>query len=151
MSIHAFVGRRCFVVGALQTINLIDRMPMQQDHQQTTPVGFEPTRGDPIGLAGRRLSRSAKVSLQSWPPIQIARAILQRNERTLSAKIGRKQKMAVKHQVADADAEITRPCGLMDKALVFGTKDCRFESCQGQMHIRAMPQTSSARAKWKKT
>ena len=27
-----------------------------------TPVGFEPTRGDPIGLAGRRLSRSAKVS-----------------------------------------------------------------------------------------
>ena len=30
--------------------------------QQTTPVGFEPTRGDPIGLAGRRLSRSAKVS-----------------------------------------------------------------------------------------
>ena len=30
---------------------------------QTTPVGFEPTRGDPIGLAGRRLSRSAKVSV----------------------------------------------------------------------------------------
>ena len=28
----------------------------------STPVGFEPTRGDPIGLAGRRLSRSAKVS-----------------------------------------------------------------------------------------
>ena len=26
---------------------------------------------------------------------------------------------------------IQRPCGLMDKALVFGTKDCRFESCQG--------------------
>ena len=25
----------------------------------------------------------------------------------------------------------TRPCGLMDKALVFGTKDCRLESCQG--------------------
>ena len=24
------------------------------------------------------------------------------------------------------------PCGLMDKALVLGTKDCRFESCQGQ-------------------
>ena len=30
--------------------------------QQTTPVGFEPTRGDPIGLADRHLSRSAKVS-----------------------------------------------------------------------------------------
>ena len=27
-----------------------------------TRVRFEPTRGDPIGLAGRRLSRSAKVS-----------------------------------------------------------------------------------------
>ena len=26
---------------------------------------------------------------------------------------------------------ISWPCGLMDKALVFGTKDCRFESCQG--------------------
>ena len=32
-------------------------------HHKTTPVGFEPTRGDPIGLAGRRLNRSAKVSL----------------------------------------------------------------------------------------
>ena len=31
-------------------------------HFKSTPVGFEPTRGDPIGLAGRRLSRSAKVS-----------------------------------------------------------------------------------------
>ena len=40
-----------------------------QSLQQTTPVGFEPTRGDPIGLAGRRLSHSAKVSLwhaKSW-------------------------------------------------------------------------------------
>ena len=25
------------------------------------------------------------------------------------------------------------PCGLMDKVLVFGTKDCRFESCQGHL------------------
>ena len=24
----------------------------------------------------------------------------------------------------------------MDKALVFGTKDCRFESCQGQYHCQ---------------
>ena len=29
---------------------------------KSTPVGFEPARGDPIGLACRRLSRSAKVS-----------------------------------------------------------------------------------------
>ena len=27
------------------------------------------------------------------------------------------------------------PCGLMDKALVFGTKDCRFDSCQGHLSI----------------
>ena len=31
----------------------------------TTPVGFEPTRGDRIGLAGRRLNHSAKVSHDS--------------------------------------------------------------------------------------
>ena len=43
-------------------------------HLQTTPVGFEPTRGDPIGLAGRRLSRSAKVSLQTT----VAAAAVQR-------------------------------------------------------------------------
>ena len=30
---------------------------------RTTPAGFEPTLGDPIGLAGPRLNHSAKVSL----------------------------------------------------------------------------------------
>ena len=30
----------------------------------------------------------------------------------------------------------SRPCGLMDKALVLGTKDCRFESCQGHVFMR---------------
>ncbi len=34
--------------------------------RSATPVGFEPTRGYPIGLAGRRLNHSAKVS--SKPP-----------------------------------------------------------------------------------
>ena len=29
----------------------------------TTPVGFEPTRAEPTGLAGRRLNHSAKVSV----------------------------------------------------------------------------------------
>ena len=33
---------------------------------KATPVEFEPTRGDPIGLAGRRLNRSAKVALLCW-------------------------------------------------------------------------------------
>ena len=37
----------------------------QRSNAETTPVGFEPTRGDPIGLAGRRLNRSAKVSLRA--------------------------------------------------------------------------------------
>ena len=34
-------------------------------------MGFEPTRGDPIGLAGRRLNHSAKVSLPTlgWSSI----------------------------------------------------------------------------------
>ena len=36
--------------------------PIACSRHESTPVGSEPTRGDPIGLAGRRLSRSAKVS-----------------------------------------------------------------------------------------
>ena len=35
-----------------------------------TPVGLEPTRGDPIGLAGRRLSHSAKVSTATAEPLK---------------------------------------------------------------------------------
>ena len=37
-----------------------------------TPVGFEPTRGDPIGLAGRRLSHSANVAML---PIDVCRYV----------------------------------------------------------------------------
>jgi hypothetical protein len=33
-----------------------ERIPHAVARQQTTPVGFEPTRGEPIGLAGRRLA-----------------------------------------------------------------------------------------------
>ena len=39
-----------------------DELARVIETKQTTPVGFEPTRGDHIGLAGRRLSHSAKVS-----------------------------------------------------------------------------------------
>ena len=39
---------------------------------KSTPVGFEPTRGDPIGLAGRRLGRSAKVSSGHQCPTECA-------------------------------------------------------------------------------
>ena len=34
----------------------------QHAMQTATPMGFEPTRAEPIGLAGRRLNHSAKVS-----------------------------------------------------------------------------------------
>ena len=43
-----------------------DQVPSTSVH--ATPVGFEPTRGDPIGLAGRRLSHSAKVSMMTSRP-----------------------------------------------------------------------------------
>ena len=35
-------------------------------------MGFEPTRGDPIGLAGRRLNHSAKVSLNFLKSCRLA-------------------------------------------------------------------------------
>ena len=37
--------------------------------KESTPVGFEPTRGNSIGLAGRRLDRSAKVSSDYSTPM----------------------------------------------------------------------------------
>ncbi len=49
-----------------------DGSPLTVDHRDarrqaaTTLVGFEPTRGDPIGFAGRRLSHLAKVSFGRW-------------------------------------------------------------------------------------
>ena len=49
----------------------------------TTPVGFEPTRGDPIGLAGRRLNHSAKVSLMlCFPNVTSSRQGRQRIQRS---------------------------------------------------------------------
>ena len=52
-------------------VSVLNRLPLATHAYTTaagtvgkaTPVGFEPTRGDPIRLAGRRLNRSAKVSL----------------------------------------------------------------------------------------
>ena len=41
----------------------------QSNKQRTTPVGFEPTRAEPTGLAGRRLNHSAKVSW--WPTARL--------------------------------------------------------------------------------
>ncbi len=59
---------------------------------------------------------------------------------------------------------LRRPCGLMDKALVFGTKDCWFESCQGhfcvahggggvrasQQLVAVRPCLSRARCLWRR-
>ena len=45
-------------------------------------------------------------------------------------------------------------CGLWEKALVVGTKDCRFESCQGHFGLRFAPRAATARERgsfWKLT
>ena len=55
----------------VKTHQLLQPMPT------ATPVGFEPTRGDPISLAGRRLSRSAKVSLNTDSCFGLVRLLLQ--------------------------------------------------------------------------
>ncbi len=42
------------------------------------------------------------------------------------------------HQTTDSDLKhqtSARPCGLMDKALDFGSRDCEFESRRGRTHI----------------
>ena len=43
---------------------------------QATPVGFEPTRGDPMGLAGQRLKRSAKVSCAEREQVLVGKKAL---------------------------------------------------------------------------
>ena len=50
----------------LQPVHVGTTVPSHTKLNKSTPVGFEPTRGDPIGLAGRRLNRSAKVSLRAF-------------------------------------------------------------------------------------
>ena len=56
----------------LHAADTISQYPplITDNHRPGTPLAshidtFEPTRADPIGLAGRRLSRSAKVSMPS--------------------------------------------------------------------------------------
>ena len=76
---------------------------------RSTPVGFEPTRGDPIGLAGRRLNRSAKVSLAvqissaycEWRQLSTQLADLQREQLALPPNanrlIGRGRNLVLQH------------------------------------------------------
>ena len=56
---------------------------------KATPVGLEPTRGDSIGLAGRRLDRSAKVSLalQDRPPLHDEAAHIKCNHVGVQAEL----------------------------------------------------------------
>ena len=49
-------------------------------------------------------------------------------DRTAEARHGPRDQQAKR---VGYDEYVTRPCGLMDKALVFGAKDCRLESCRG--------------------
>ena len=89
-------------------------------HQNTTPVGFEPTRGDPIGLAGRRLNRSAKVSLalqgrpfhlQSEFPLRIfatattggKRQVVTRSTKTLGAPFCKNKLQHAFQKIAERD------------------------------------------------
>ena len=65
-------------------------------------MGFEPTRGDPIGLAGRRLNHSAKVSLARTPLDSRAHTIARKptkpnneqNMRTANQHAGNNHKQA---------------------------------------------------------
>ena len=96
-----------------------------------TPVGFEPTRGDPIGLAGRRLNQSAKLSLARTPwtaertPLP-ANPPSQTKDRTCALRTNTPTTITSK-----------RPRGPMDKASAHGAGNCRFESCRG--HLRPAP------------
>ena len=58
-------------------------------------------------------------------PIRVA-------ERTGAVPVARKAPRFLFQSHGSVMMRDHRPCGLMDEALVFGTKDCRLESCQNQ-------------------
>ena len=126
-----------------------------------TPVGFEPTRGDPIGLAGRRLNHSAKVSLTrstrnhgtqtsahtnahtpaTHAPLHTTRAPSGNTTQTLARPTGERTNMHAANtrrcNTPIGVANGKRPRGPMDKASAHGAGDCRFESCQGHASVHA--------------
>ena len=57
--------------------------PSVQFKKQTTPKGFEPLRAEPTHLAGERLNRSAKASLDTFTQ---TRAILPHSKEKYSVK-----------------------------------------------------------------
>ena len=68
-------------------------------------MGFGPTRGDPIGLAGRRLNRSAKVSLG----ISLTNSELEKHVRNIAA-------ILKYHAHAGRRTRVTSMGGLYDAA-----------------------------------
>ena len=63
-----------------------ETMTTQLGHSKATPVGFEPTRGDPIGLAGRRLNHSAKVSMCAFAEQRHVHCIQTQEGREMSSQ-----------------------------------------------------------------
>ena len=62
--------------------------------RKSTHVGFEPTRGDLIGLAGRRLNHSAKASMPSinHNVTAVKQAAFTWREKRSTANVGAKTK-----------------------------------------------------------
>ena len=95
-------------------------------HLDATPVIKSPwPNGQGVGLLIRRLwarvPQGMSLTTSQCCPLDFARALYMRS-REASRRLG----------YTWPCAGTSRACGLMDKALVFGTKDCRFESCQAQ-------------------
>jgi hypothetical protein len=64
---HCFflgTGKQCSASGQDSKTYMEALQADESAMTENDTVGFEPTRGDPIGLAGHRPNRSAKVSLQ---------------------------------------------------------------------------------------
>ena len=121
-------------------------------------MGFEPKRGDPIGLAGRRLNHSAKVSLTrstrnhgtqtsahtnahtpaTHAPLHTTRAPSGNTTQTLARPTGGRTNVHAANtrrcNTPIGVANGKRPRGPMDKASAHGAGDCRFESCRGHLH-----------------
>ena len=128
------------------------------DADGSTPVGFESTQGDPIGLAGRRLNHSAKVSLTrstrnhgtqtsahtnahtpaTHAPLHTTRAPSGNTTQTLARPTGERTNMHAANtrrcNTPIGVANGKRPRGPMDEASAHGAGDCRFESCRGDLH-----------------
>ncbi len=64
-------------------------MSAVRKRSKSTPVGFEPTRRDPIGLAGGRLNHSAKVFSDCGVARQLRAARRRRNLRAMRSQPGR--------------------------------------------------------------